>query len=68
MARASKTWNMDETGLLWKALPNHGYGVKGKDCHSGKKNKQQITVAFLSQQLVKEKSQLLHGDLKIHDA
>ena len=39
-------WNMDETEVFWKALPDHGFGVKGKGCHGGKKNKQRITVAF----------------------
>ena len=37
---------MDETGVFWRALPNRGFGVKGKDCRGGKKNKQRITVAF----------------------
>ena len=23
-------WNMDETGVFWKALPNRGFGQKGK--------------------------------------
>ena len=31
--------------MFWKALPDHGFGVKGKGCH-GDKNKQRITVAF----------------------
>ena len=39
-------WNMDETGLFWKALPDRGFGVKGKQCRGGKKSKQRFTVAF----------------------
>ena len=39
-------WNMDETGLFWKALPDRGFGVKGKQCTGGKKSKQRFTVAF----------------------
>ena len=39
-------WNIDETGLFWKALPDRGFGVKGKDCKGGKKSKQRFTVAF----------------------
>ena len=39
-------WNIDETGLFWKALPDHGFGVKGKECRGGRKSKQQFTVAF----------------------
>ena len=27
-------------------LPDHGFGIKGKGCHGGMKNKQHITVAF----------------------
>ena len=40
-------WNIDETGLFWKALPDRGFGVKGKDCKGGKKSKQRFTVACL---------------------
>ena len=39
-------WNIDETGLLWKALPDLGFGVKGKECRGGRKSKQRFTVAF----------------------
>ena len=46
-------WNMDETG--W-ALPDYGFGQKGKVCKRGKKRKQRITVAFfVSSTGVKEK-------------
>ena len=40
-------WNMDETGCFWKALPDKGFGMKGKQCKGGKKSKQRVTVAFL---------------------
>ena len=39
-------WNIDETGLFWKALPDRGFGLKGKECKGGKKTKQRFTVAF----------------------
>ena len=39
-------WNIDETGLFWKALPDQGFGVKGKACKGGKKAKERFTVAF----------------------
>ena len=32
-------WNMDETGVFWEALPNRGFGQKGKECKGGKKSK-----------------------------
>ena len=60
--------NIDETGIFWKALPDRGFGVKGKSCHGGKKIKQRITVAFSSQQQGQKKSLFSYGDLKIHDA
>ena len=40
-------WNMDETGVFWRALPDSGFGQKGKECKGGKKSKHRITVAFL---------------------
>ena len=30
-------WNLDETGCFWKALPDRGFGEKGKQCKGGKK-------------------------------
>lgn len=39
-------WNIVETGVFWRALPNHGFGKKGNNCRGGKKNKQRLTVAF----------------------
>ena len=39
-------WNIDETGLFWKALPDRGFGSKGKECKRGKKSKLRFTVAF----------------------
>ena len=38
--------NMDESGVFWHALPENGFGQKGKQCHGGKKSKMTITVAF----------------------
>ena len=37
---------MDETGCFWKALPEKGFGQKGKMCKGGKQSKQRFTVAF----------------------
>ena len=51
-------WNIDETGLFWKALPDRGFGVKGKDCKGGKKSKQRFTVAFSSLHLERKRDQL----------
>lgn len=38
-------WNMDETGLIWRTLPDRGFAHK-KECKGGKKQKQRITIAF----------------------
>ena len=49
-------WNMDETGIYWCALPEHGFGQKSRSCKGGKKSKQCITVAsFISASGQKEK-------------
>lgn len=39
-------WNMDETGLFWRALPDKGFRERGKACKGGKKSKIRITVAL----------------------
>ncbi len=39
-------WNADETGVVWRTLPETGFGQKGKTCSGGRKSKQRITVAF----------------------
>ena len=59
---------MDETGLFWKALPDLGFGVKGKQCRGGKKSKQRFTVAFFVTTSGKKEKQLLFGTPKILDA
>ena len=48
-------WNMDETGIFWKALPDSGFGRKGSQCKGGKKSKQRVTVAFFVSAAGKEK-------------
>ena len=39
-------YNMDETGLFYRALPEKSLVLKGSDCAGGKKSKERITVAF----------------------
>jgi len=39
-------WNMDESGVFWRALPDKGFGEKRKACKGGKKSKNRLTVAF----------------------
>ena len=40
-------FNLDETGCFWRALPDRGFGQKGKQCKGGKKSKCRFTIAFL---------------------
>ena len=44
---AKDIWNLDETGCYWQALPEKGFGEKGKECKGGKKAKQRVTIAFV---------------------
>ena len=44
---AKDVWNLDETGCYWRALPEKGFGEKGKEYKGGKKAKQRVTIAFI---------------------
>jgi len=45
--KAEDIFNLEETVCFWRALPESGFGEKGKK-HSGvKKSKKRITIAFL---------------------
>ena len=49
-------WNMDETGLYFRALPDRGFAEKSRSCKGGKKSKQRVTIAlFISASGHKEK-------------
>ena len=49
-------WNMDETGLFFRALPDRGFAQKSQSCKGGKKSKQRVTIAlFVSASGHKEK-------------
>ena len=39
-------WNMDETGCVYRALPDKSLSEKAKKCKGGKKSKERLTVAF----------------------
>jgi hypothetical protein len=40
-------WNVDETGLLWKGVPNRSLTLQGEKCKAGKLAKQRLTIALL---------------------
>ena len=60
--------NMDETGVFWKALPDHGFGVRGRAAMVVRRTNNVLQLPFSSQQLVLNKSLLLYADLKSHNA
>ncbi len=41
---AEEIWNLDETGLFYRALPDRTLALKGADCRGGKLAKERITV------------------------
>ena len=43
---AKDIFNMDETGVFYRALPDRTLNVKGSDCHGGKKSKERLTVVL----------------------
>ena len=61
-------WNMDESVVFWRALPDKGFGEKGKGCKGGKKSKHRLTVAFLLMLLARRKKPWLSGNQQIQGA
>ena len=41
-------WNVDETGFFWQALPDRGFGQKGKQCYGGKSKKWVTLASFVT--------------------
>lgn len=39
-------WNLDETGIVYRALPDRTLVVKGSDCAGGKQAKERLTAAL----------------------
>ena len=44
---SNNIYNLDETGCFWRALPESGFGIKGVQCHGGKKSKHRFTVVLI---------------------
>jgi hypothetical protein len=40
-------WNVDETGLLWKGVPNRSLVLQGEKCKAGKLAKEKLTIVLL---------------------
>lgn len=45
---ARDTWNLDETGCFYRALPEKTLAEKKSCCKGGKKAKQRLTIAFIA--------------------
>ena len=58
-------YNVDETGCFWRALPDHGFGEKGKKCKGGKRSKERITVVLITNALGDKEKAVVIGKLKI---
>ncbi|XP_064423274.1 tigger transposable element-derived protein 4-like [Latimeria chalumnae] len=52
-------FNIDETGLFYKLLPNRTLALKGEECHGGKHSKERITLLVGSNMDGSEKLKLL---------
>nr|XP_014352132.1 PREDICTED: tigger transposable element-derived protein 4-like [Latimeria chalumnae] len=52
-------FNIDETGLFYKLLPNRTLALKGEECHGGKHSKESITLLVGSNMDGSEKLKLL---------
>jgi len=40
-------WNVDETGLLWKGVPNCSLVLQGEKCKACKLAKEKLTIVLL---------------------
>jgi hypothetical protein len=40
-------WNVDETGLFWKGVPNRNLVLQGEKCKVGKLAKERLTIVLL---------------------
>jgi hypothetical protein len=43
---ANDIFNMDETGVFFRALPERTLAVRGTDCHGGKRSKERLTIVL----------------------
>ena len=57
-------WNQDETGTMWKALPEKSLAERGKRCRGGKNAKQRIAAAFFVNAAGGKETPILIGSSK----
>ena len=54
-------WNLDETGLIYRALPDKCLFAKSKKCKGGKKSKERLTVALMTSATGEKKKPIVIG-------
>eukprot|EP00794_Sanderia_malayensis_P014665 gene14665-16191_t len=54
-------WNLDETGLIYRALPDKSLFAKSKKCKGGKKSKERLTVALMTSATGEKKKPIVIG-------
>ena len=54
-------WNLDETGLIYRALPDKSLFAKSKKCKGGKKSKEHLTVALMTSATGEKKKPIVIG-------
>jgi hypothetical protein len=58
-------WNLDETGLLWKGVPNHSLVLQGKNCKPSKLAKERLTIVFFRSTTGEKFKPLMIGKLQM---
>lgn len=54
-------WNLDETGLFWRGLPNRSLLLNSEKAHGGKQSKERVTICFLCSSTGEKYKPLLIG-------
>ena len=57
-------WNMDETGQVWRALPDKSLSECGKHCHGGKNSKERETWAYFVSASGKKEVPIVVGKIR----
>jgi len=59
------TWNMDETGLLWKGVPNRILVLQGEKYKASKLAKERLTIALFCLTIGEKFKPLVIGKLQM---
>ncbi len=58
-------WNVDETGLLWKGVPNRSLVLQGEKYKASKLAKERLTIALLCLTIGEKFKPLVIGKLQM---